>query len=82
MSMLSGVSGTPRKTPRPSMSSEVSMMSMSGDKKHRKQGPSAHLLNGEVRVVRSDLVNSFDKTQNERVEQAVNKVHALADKEP
>ena len=39
-------------------------------------------MNGEVRVVRSDLASTFDKTQTKRIEGAVSKVISLAEKNP
>ena len=39
-------------------------------------------LNGEVRVVRSDLASTYDKTQTKRIEGAVSKVISLAEKNP
>ena len=39
-------------------------------------------MNGEVIVVRSDLVQVFDKSQTARVNQAIQKVEQMALKEP
>ena len=58
-------------------------MTSSDHRKNRVHSSSSKtLMNGEVIVVRSDLAQTFDKSQTARVNQAIEKVEQMALKEP
>ena len=73
---------TPRKT-ETSIYSTMSAASMTTTSEHKRHKKATGALNGEIRVVSKNLNNAgYDKTQTQRIEEAVGKVESLAAREP